>query len=81
MFHAVAEMASTNPRVLQSTADDDSDNSDFSSSSVVENRVSLDRRPRDGGTVDRVDVSINSQLSRLSSPGECGKYCDPAEVN
>jgi len=53
------------------TTDDDDDDS---SSSVVENHVNeLDQR-RNGARTElsaaAVDVSINSQLSRLSSPGD-----------
>jgi len=56
------------------TTDDDDDDDDDSSSSVVENHVNeLDQR-RNGARTElsaaAVDVSINSQLSRLSSPGD-----------
>jgi len=61
-----------------STTDDGTDESDDSSSSVVENRVGSaglpdQQRNDDVGTAAGVDVSVNSQLSRVSSSGARGQ--------
>ena len=67
-------------------AEEGDDDEDDSSSSVVENQVSASasglspdgQRQGDSTTALSepacVDVSVNSQLSSLSSPGQCGTY-------
>jgi len=59
---------------------DDDDDDDESSSSVVENHVGPDALldgPRNGArtalSAAGVDVSINSELSRVSSPADVGE--------
>jgi len=78
----LAGAGSETPRVPTTTDEDVTDDSDDSSSSVVENLVGsagmLPERHQQSDnsgiiTAGVMDVSINSQLSRVSSTGGCGQ--------